>query len=484
MQRGEVKGLDEVLEEIPLGRFHLIVVLVSGFAYFADGLVGNSIGFTSECIGDEYGLDDSSVAKYPTFLFCGSIVGTIVFAQLADIYGRRFTLLFAMAWIIIFFLFTSLLTTPGTIMFGYFLIGIGTGGTGIGFDYISEVVAPNLRVLSFAMQAFWPLSTTVVPLLGWWILGGGGTWRTLMQIMTIPAIAVFAFSYYMLPESARWLLGQDETDKAEDQVKEYAKMNGTHLNSFSFTRGMLKDTQRDEQEDSNAVRNTAAPVRLSAGLGNRDDEKSTMEKITYVFSEFWRKMMGILTDLEMRHSIQLMSYIFFNSCFSMYGAVFLQARLLESESEYETCNFDFAEYLLSAPAELIATLLIVFTTDMQGRRWSMFTWVALIALSSWVLFMSTANSVLASTALLGIRFSSVGSNVASWAPATELFNTEYRATAFAFCYVMSRVGAILAAFVVDSTLSTETVCVFLMIGSVLAAIAALSLKETRGRAIY
>ena len=488
MARGALKGLDEVLEEIPFGRFHVITVLLCGFAYVVDGFVTNLVGFTSDCIGEEFTLEESYIAKFPTVLFCGAIIGGFVFAQVADGYGRRFAMLFSQMWITVSILFTSLLATPGSLLFGYFLIGFGTGGAGITFDYISEVVAPNLRVLCFAVQCIFPVSTLIVSLLGWWILGSGGTWRTLMQAVSIPMTTIFAVSYFVLPESARWLLDQHEVDKAEGQVMVYAKMNGTHLDSFSFTRGFYKDTQREEQENegisfSGVDGSTGTSAKLSKkGDGNKEDDESTF---AYRIAEFSRKVEGIFTDPEMRHSIILMGYILFNSLFSKYAAVFLQARLLEStpgsdDTVVATCNFDFAEYLLSAPAEFLAALLVVFTTDWQGRRWSMFTWAALVALFSLTLSQSTENSSIADIALLGMRFAAFGSEVASWTPATELFNTQYRATAFSICFVMSRVGAMLAATLVDSTLSTETICIVVLTGSVLSAIAALMVKETKG----
>ena len=482
-----VKGIDEVLDEIPFGRFHVLMIMITGAAYIADGYVANMIGFSSECIGDEFQLEESDVAKFPIILFSGSITGTFAFAQIADASGRRFAILLMMAWIILSCLIISLLGSSTALMYAYFLLGFATGGTGIAFNYISEVVGPNLRVLGFVIQTLWPISTTIVSLLGWWILGGGGSWRTLMQALTIPALLAFIFTYYMMPESARWLLRGNEFDKAEDLVRMYAKMNGTHLDSFSFSRGMLKDTEREEQQESVVEGISGAGAGAGAGAGSMVAVSKTfgLDKIGHGFSEFARKMTGIFSDPEARSTVLLMSYMFFNSCLSFYGSVFLQARLLKRDktSSNGTCDFDFSEYLLSAPAELFSALIVVFTTDMQGRRWSMFTWAIAIALSALVLVLGKDSTTITDAALVALRFSAAGNNVATWTPATELFNTEYRATAFSLCYVMSRVGAMLSAILVDSSLEVEQICTIIAVLSCLSALAALNVRETQGESI-
>jgi MFS family permease len=474
MSRPVVKSIDEVLDEISPGRFHVIVISLAGCAYVCDGLAANMIGFSSNCAGDEFTLTTNQVSRVPMALFSGAIVGAIFFAQYADIFGRKAAMFMSILWIICSFIFTGIVSSFGALLFGWFLVGCGAGGTGIAFDYISEVVSIKSRVSGFVLQLYWPISTTIVGTLAWMLLDHGHSWRTLILILCIPALIVYCCISMYLPESGRWLLDEKRYDEAENVVKIYAEMNGTVLEPFSFSRGIL------EQPESIAES-------VHSGMIRTDDETciprfaNSVDKFKHGIQVFWKKTFDLFND-KMRGTTLAMSFIFFVSCLSVYGGVLLQVRVLKEDSD-SGCYFEFGQYLLSGPAELAAGLIVVFTTDTQGRRWNMATWYFTVAVFCLILGCGVEGTAAAYTGLLGLRFSSFGANIASWTPATELYSTKYRASAFSFCYIMSRIGAITASLLVDSELQVSTISLIIGLFAVLATFVSLSVKETVGQPI-
>jgi len=482
-----VKGLDEVLAEIPVGMYHVTLVTLAGLAYACDSLVANTIGFSSKCAGDEFSLTPEEIGTIPTALFAGAILGAIFFGQFADLFGRRPAMLLSIEIITSGFVITAIVSSYTFLVVGWFVIGIGAGGTGIAFDYITEV-GSHASGAGFQVQCFWPVATTLVGLLAWLILGGGGSWRLLVVSLSVPTAAVWTLIYFYLPESARWHFDKGNYEEAEKTLRTYAGINGTHLEPFALSRGILAEDDGDDAYDT-GIQEDASHVRSSASnpVDNEDflakGIKDFARAVKRSFVEFWRKVLLIFND-EMRGSTLAMAFIFWTSCFTFYGVTLLQARLLKEDATHTQgkCVFEFGQYLLSAPVELVGSVVVVFTIDLQGRRWSMATWSTLTALFFCLLGLDL-NTTTRDIALLGARFSGWSFNVASWTPCTELFSTEFRATAFSFCYVMSRIGAIIGSKMVDSHLDVGMVSTVFAVLSVATIPVCFSVRETTGQAI-
>jgi hypothetical protein len=80
---------------------------------------------------------------------------------------------------------------------------------------------------------------------------------------------------------------------------------------------------------------------------------------------------------------------------------------------------------------------------------------------------------------VALAAATAGSSV-TWVHVAELYPTEIRSTAHTVAYVVSRVGAFLSGFVVDSDLTVASATWVLVVFSALAAVASFGLKETAG----
>lgn len=86
-----------------------------------------------------------------------------------------------------------------------------------------EYIKPSTRTigLNLCIGIFYCIACTAVP----WIAVAASTWRSFLIIVSVPHVLVLTF-YYLVPESAQWLLSKGRTDDAVVCFKRIAKING------------------------------------------------------------------------------------------------------------------------------------------------------------------------------------------------------------------------------------------------------------------
>jgi putative MFS transporter len=80
-------------EDAPLTRAHWRLMLVLTVALVIDVMKPASLGFVVPGMKVEYGVSKAMVAWLPFAALCGTVVGSVVWGLLADIYGRRASIL-------------------------------------------------------------------------------------------------------------------------------------------------------------------------------------------------------------------------------------------------------------------------------------------------------------------------------------------------------------------------------------------------------
>ena len=86
---------DQVIECIPLGRFHHTLLWTCGLALMADGMELSLLAFMSSCARSEFDLSDLQVALFVCVVFAAEFAGSLLFGTIADKYGRRITFIFS-----------------------------------------------------------------------------------------------------------------------------------------------------------------------------------------------------------------------------------------------------------------------------------------------------------------------------------------------------------------------------------------------------
>lgn len=192
-------------EDAPLHAAHWRLMAVLAVALIIDIMKPASLGFVTPGMRVEYGVDTATVALLPLSALIGTAVGSFAWGALADLYGRRASILLSS----VMFVGTSICGAMPSFwwnVFMCFLMGAAAGGMlPVAYALLAEIMPTKHRgwclVLVggvgtiggyFAASA---LSALLQPLFGWRI----------MWFLNLPTgLALVALSP-LIPESARFL---------------------------------------------------------------------------------------------------------------------------------------------------------------------------------------------------------------------------------------------------------------------------------------
>ena len=240
-------------DDAPLTRAHWIQITILAVALVIDVMKAATLGFVTPGMRIEYGSSFAQIARVPFAGLLGTTLGSILWGYLADVYGRRASILLAA----VVFLGTAICGAMPTInwnIFMCFLMGLGAGGMlPVAYALLAEIMPTRHRgwclVLVggigsiggyFATSA---LSAILQPTYGWRIL-----WLINMPI----ALVLVLVSPY-LQESARFLQSKGRAEEARQTLARF---------------GILLDASRESPEP--AVRTTgsgeASSLRSLLGL--------------------------------------------------------------------------------------------------------------------------------------------------------------------------------------------------------------------------
>jgi len=215
--------IDEIAppEDAPLTRAHWVQIIILAAALIIDVMKPATLGFVVPGMGLEYGLRASAVAVLPFVALLGTTVGSFIWGILADLYGRRATILLAS----VVFMGTSICGSMPSFawnIFMCFLMGVGAGGMlPVAYALLAEIMPTRHRgwclVLVggigaiggyFATSA---LSAWLQPLFGWRI----------MWLINLPLALILIAVSPLLQESARFLQSMGRMQEARETLARY-----------------------------------------------------------------------------------------------------------------------------------------------------------------------------------------------------------------------------------------------------------------------
>jgi putative MFS transporter len=185
-------------------------------AYISPGLIkagvfhGGKSGF--------FGLTDQATFAAATFL--GLFIGTLIFSQVADRFGRRAIFTASLLWYTAATLIMACQSTALGLDIWRLISGIGIGVELVTIDaYVTEFTPPHLRGRAFAInQAIQFAAVPLVALACWLLIPltplGVAGWRWVMLLGALAAVGVWVIRAG-LPESARWLAQHGRGDEAD-----------------------------------------------------------------------------------------------------------------------------------------------------------------------------------------------------------------------------------------------------------------------------
>ncbi|HVW07907.1 MAG TPA: MFS transporter [Bryobacteraceae bacterium] len=208
-------------EDAPLTRYHWMQILLVGIALVIDVMKAASLGFVTPGMRVEYGLNGPQIAVLPLVALMGTTVGSFIWGALADIYGRRASILLAA----VMFVGTSICGCMPSFswnVFMCFMMGLAAGGMlPVANALLAEIMPTKHRGWCLVLlggigtiggyYATSELSALLQPTFGWRIMWLLGFPTGLMLIGLSP----------LLPESARFLLEKGRFDEARETLSRY-----------------------------------------------------------------------------------------------------------------------------------------------------------------------------------------------------------------------------------------------------------------------
>uniref|UniRef100_A0A3Q1HFF7 Major facilitator superfamily (MFS) profile domain-containing protein n=1 Tax=Anabas testudineus TaxID=64144 RepID=A0A3Q1HFF7_ANATE len=452
---GPTYTVEEAVETIGFGRFHVLLFLIMGSTSIVEAMEIMLLAVVSPEIRCEWRLDDWQVALVSTMVFLGFMVCGVLSGYVADRYGRWKVVLGGFVWSAYFSLLTSFAPSYGWFIFLRSLVGCGVAGVSQGFVLKTEFIPAKYRAYLLPLATiFWMTGSMLIIILGMVVVPTLG-WRWMIRISVTPSV-ILIFLFKFIPESARYNVSAGNIPAAVKTLQWIAKMNRA-----SLPPGQLRGPSS------------------------------------------WR----ILLSSSFRRTSLLLWYSWFVASFSYYGSVLSSSELLEknllcvtdADREHQVkhihedglcyCipfgNSDYQTLLISCLGEVALVPINICLLNVLGRRLSL----TVLQLLAAVLFMmvNICTTMFGFTVLLFLLRSLVSMNFnVVYIYTAEVYPTVARSLGMGFCTSFSRIGGMIAPFIAQVLMSRSVIlalspfavaCVVCALGNFLLPI------ETKGRAL-
>lgn len=208
-------------EDAPLSSAHWLLMAVLVIALVIDIMKPASLGFTLPGMMSEYGVDKATVSLFPFSALIGTVVGSIVWGIIADIYGRKASILLSA----VLFVGTSICGAMPSFAWNVgmcFMMGAAAGGMlPVTYALLAEMMPSKHRgwalVLVGGMGAVGgyfaasALSALLQPTFGWRV----------MWLLNLPTGLALVLLGALIPESAKFLLARGRKEEARRVMERF-----------------------------------------------------------------------------------------------------------------------------------------------------------------------------------------------------------------------------------------------------------------------
>lgn len=373
-------------------------------AYIPPGLV--EAGVFHEGVRGLFGLTDQ--ASFAAATFMGLFIGVLLFAQVADRFGRRAIFTGSLIWYAAATAVMAMQSSAQGIDAWRLIAGVGIGVELVTIDaYVSELSPPPMRGRAFAVnQSIQFLAVPIVALACWLLvptspLGIAG-WRWVMGAGAAGALVVWVLRAG-IPESPRWLAAHGRLAEADEIVRRLEAETGIAAPPF--------------------VAETKAPARPGR------------------LSEIFRAPYGRRTALMAAFNIL--------QAVGFYGFGNWAPSLIAAQGHGVTKSLQYA--FIIAAAYPVSPLICAAIADRFERKHLIAA--AAIGTAVFGLAFAAQSAAVALIALgVAITFCNNLLSFAYHAYQAELFPTRIRAMAVGFVYSWSRLSTVFSSFIIAALL--------------------------------
>jgi putative MFS transporter len=208
-------------EDAPLGAAHWGLMSVLVIALIIDIMKPATLGFTLPGMMSEYHVSKETVSSFPFSALVGTVLGSVIWGTLADVYGRKATMLLSA----VMFVGTSICGAMPSLWWNVgmcFMMGVAAGGMlPVTYALLAEMMPSKHRGWALvlvgglgAVGGYFAASTfsaVLQPFFGWRIL-----W-----VLNLPTGLSLVVLGAFMPESAKFLLARGRREEASRVMERF-----------------------------------------------------------------------------------------------------------------------------------------------------------------------------------------------------------------------------------------------------------------------
>ena len=400
----------ERLENLPVGKFHYKLLIVTGLGWLFDSMDTGLISFVLPMLAKDWGLTPEQVGLVGSIGLFGMAIGAVMAGSLADKFGRKN--IFS-ATVILYSIATGLCAVAWnyeSLLIFRFFVGFGLGGElPVAATLVSEYAPAHLRGRFIVLlESFWGVGWLVAALISYFILPSFG-WKTAFLIGSLPALYVFLIRLHM-PESIRYLIDKNRIDEAKDIILKLEKQLGVASKPFiSEAKMLIKHPTLNEPN----------PLALF----------SSQYRIRTIM--LWLTWFGIV--------------------FSYYGIFMWLPSIVYAQGFEVVKSFEYV--LVMTLAQLPGYFAAAWLVDKIGRRYTLSSFLLMSGVCAFFFGNAeTSTSLLISGAAMS--FFNLGAWGVIYTYTPELYPTYIRALGSGYAAGFGRIGGIIAPALVGSLIAS------------------------------